>query len=55
MVFAHHIEVLDGIEAEVKKAKVRYIRIDGSTSMHQRYALSRAPGSRLHSPRRLQA
>lgn len=31
LVFAHHLSVLDGIEATVKNNKTRYIRIDGGT------------------------
>ncbi|KAJ1485867.1 P-loop containing nucleoside triphosphate hydrolase protein [Baffinella frigidus] len=36
LVFAHHIEVLDAIEAAVKTKKVGYIRIDGSTPPRER-------------------
>ena len=39
LIFAHHIEVMDGIEAELTKLKLKYIRIDGSTSMNKRHEL----------------
>lgn len=37
IVFAHHRSVLDGLEQFVKKRKVGYIKIDGSTSMDKRH------------------
>ena len=37
LVFAHHTEVLDGIETEIKKMKLKYIRIDGSVPTKKRY------------------
>lgn len=39
LIFAHHMEVLDGIEEELKKLKLKYIRIDGSTPMNKRHDL----------------
>ena len=32
IVYAHHKEVLDGVENEIRSHKIKYIRIDGSTS-----------------------
>ncbi len=37
LVFAHHFEVLNAIEDEVKKLKLRYIRIDGKVEVNKRY------------------
>ena len=37
LIFAHHTEVLNGIEEEVKKLKLKYIRIDGQTDVNKRY------------------
>ncbi|CDW80246.1 snf2 family n-terminal domain containing protein [Stylonychia lemnae] len=37
IIFAHHLEVLDGLEEHVKKEKVGYIRIDGSVSVDRRH------------------
>jgi len=37
IVFAHHKSVMDGLEDYVKKQKVGYIRIDGSTSVDARH------------------
>jgi len=37
LVFAHHTEVLDGIEAEVRKLKLKYVRIDGAVPIKKRY------------------
>lgn len=31
LVFAHHTDVLDGIEAHLKKVQIGYVRLDGST------------------------
>ena len=39
LIFAHHRAVLDGIEEAVRKAKVGYIRIDGSTPAETRQPL----------------
>eukprot|EP00920_Eleutheroschizon_duboscqi_P036571 GHVT01088071.1.p1 GENE.GHVT01088071.1~~GHVT01088071.1.p1 ORF type:complete len:643 (+),score=38.88 GHVT01088071.1:1946-3874(+) len=39
LVFAHHIEMLDALEDQVKKEKVRYIRIDGRTPGEKREIL----------------
>ncbi|EKX39033.1 hypothetical protein GUITHDRAFT_76774, partial [Guillardia theta CCMP2712] len=36
LVFAHHMEILDGLEDVVSKKKVQYIRIDGSTPSRER-------------------
>jgi hypothetical protein len=36
LIFAHHLAILDGIEKFVKKAKVKYMRIDGSTKTFDR-------------------
>lgn len=36
LIFAHHFDVLDGIEEEVKAQKVEYIRIDGTVSAKAR-------------------
>lgn len=36
IIFAHHIVVLDNIEAALKHHKCNYIRIDGSTSQNKR-------------------
>lgn len=35
--FAHHKEVMDGLEDAVKKRKIGYIRIDGSVPIAKRY------------------
>jgi hypothetical protein len=37
LIFAHHIEVLDGIEKEVIDRAVNYIRIDGSVGNERRH------------------
>ncbi len=37
LVFAHHTEVLDAIEEQVKKLDLRYIRIDGKVDMNKRH------------------
>jgi SWI/SNF-related matrix-associated actin-dependent regulator 1 of chromatin subfamily A len=37
LIFAHHREVLDGIEEAVNKSKVQYIRIDGEVSNEKRH------------------
>jgi len=37
LIFAHHLEVLDSIEEEVKKQEVKYIRIDGSLNQEKRH------------------
>ncbi|OGE16306.1 hypothetical protein A2495_03520 [Candidatus Curtissbacteria bacterium RIFOXYC12_FULL_41_11] len=37
LIFAHHIDVLDGIEQEIRKMKLQYIRIDGTISPNKRY------------------
>jgi len=37
IVFAHHLDVLDGVEAFVKKKGIKYIRIDGSVKMEDRH------------------
>lgn len=39
LIFAHHTEVLDGIEAELQRLKLKYIRIDGNTPMNKRHDL----------------
>ena len=36
LIFAHHMKMLDGIEEEVKKLKVDYIRIDGKVKLEKR-------------------
>ncbi|EFA82162.1 SNF2-related domain-containing protein [Heterostelium album PN500] len=36
LIFAHHKTVMDGIEQLVKKKKVEYIKIDGTTPAHAR-------------------
>lgn len=38
LIFAHHQEMLDGIEDECIKLKVGYMRIDGSTDMAVRHS-----------------
>ena len=38
LVFAHHVEVMDGLQACVEKAGVRFMRIDGKTSLKAREA-----------------
>lgn len=40
--FAHHLAVLDGLEAAVRAKKAKYIRIDGSTPSSQRQDLVNA-------------
>ena len=37
LVFAHHFDVLNAIEDEVKKMKLKYIRIDGKVEVNKRY------------------
>ncbi len=37
LIFAHHSEVLDAIEEEVKKSKIGYMRIDGKVSNEKRH------------------
>lgn len=37
LIFAHHMEVLNAIEEEIIKLKLRYIRIDGSVQPNKRY------------------
>ena len=37
IIFAHHLEVLDAIENTVTKERVKYIRIDGSTTQDRRH------------------
>lgn len=37
LIFAHHSEVLDAIEDEVKKSKIGYMRIDGSVANEKRH------------------
>lgn len=37
IIFAHHLEMLDMIEEQTVREKVKYIRIDGSTTQDQRY------------------
>ncbi|GMH42388.1 hypothetical protein BSKO_10307 [Bryopsis sp. KO-2023] len=36
LIFAHHMEVLDGIEKALNQKKVKYIRIDGATAATKR-------------------
>lgn len=36
LVFAHHRCLLDGIEACLRKARKKFIRIDGATAAHER-------------------
>jgi SWI/SNF-related matrix-associated actin-dependent regulator 1 of chromatin subfamily A len=38
LVFAHHLAVLDGIEAKLKRLRVDYFRLDGATPMQKRHA-----------------
>ena len=48
IVFAHHLEVLDGVEAHLRKRGVRTLRLDGSTPDEQRRTIEerfQAPGS----------
>ena len=37
IVFAHHYEVMDGIEDSIVKKKISYIRIDGQIDSGKRY------------------
>ena len=39
LVFGHHSDVLDGIEAHLRKKKIGYVRLDGSTPAQQRQDL----------------
>eukprot|EP00873_Tetraselmis_striata_P038625 jgi/Tetstr1/458889/TSEL_004396.t1 len=39
LVFAHHRCLLDGIEACLRKARKKFIRIDGATAAHERQGL----------------
>ena len=39
LVFAHHADVLDGIEAHLRDTGVGYVRLDGSTPVQQRQDL----------------
>lgn len=41
LIFAHHLPVLDAIEDQVIKLKVKYIRIDGRTPNYERHNLVR--------------
>lgn len=38
LIFAHHKEVLDGIEESVRKMRIRYVRIDGQVDQKKRHA-----------------
>ena len=37
IVFAHHQKVLDDIEAFISKQRLRYVRVDGTTSHSERH------------------
>jgi SWI/SNF-related matrix-associated actin-dependent regulator 1 of chromatin subfamily A len=37
LVFAHHMVVMDGIEAFAKKHKIGYVRIDGKVKNEDRH------------------
>jgi SNF2 family DNA or RNA helicase len=37
LIFAHHQDVLDGIETEVRKLKIKFVRIDGKIAPNKRY------------------
>lgn len=37
LVFAHHYEVMDGIEDSIVKRKISYIRVDGQLEPAKRY------------------
>ena len=36
LIFAHHKDLLDGVEQRLRSKKVRFIRIDGATAAHER-------------------
>jgi len=38
LLFTHHISVLDAYEEKMKKKRIKYVRIDGSTSEKQKHA-----------------
>lgn len=40
LIFAHHVDVMDGISHALEKAKVKFIRIDGSTDVNKRQGLA---------------